>query len=418
MQMQNAEELNLEQISDFLKASHGIEFSGQSRAETYRWTERVLIAQEYTSQGKAERGEVRAYITKMTGRSLPQVSRLIRMYRETGKVEPRPYQRQQFPRTYTAADVALLAGVDRAHERLSGPATRCILKRECEQFGKQEYARLAGISVAHLYNLRNSVGYRRQAAVFEPTRPSPVLIGERRRPNPRGRPGYLRVDTVHQGDWEGAKGVYHINAVDTVLQWEVIGCCSKISERFLIPVLEAILHQFPFPILGFHVDNGSEYINYTVAGLLEKLLIEFTKSRASRSQDNALVEGKNGAVIRKLIGYGHIGGEHAERVHSFYAAHLNPYLNFHRPCGFATVTMNAKGKRQRQYKVEDYSTPYGKLKSLPDAAQYLKPGISFAQLDQQAATLSDTEWAQKMSVAKAKLLRQCKMESPFPPRFA
>jgi len=186
MQMQNAEDLNLEQISDFLKASHGIEFSGQGRAETYQWTQRVLIAQEYTSRGKAERGEVRAYITKMTGVSLPQVARLIRMYRETGKVEPRPYQRRQFPRRYTTADVALLAGVDRAHERLSGPATRCILKREWEQFGKQEYARLAGISVAHLYNLRNSAGYRRQAAVFESTRPSPVSIGERRRPDPRG----------------------------------------------------------------------------------------------------------------------------------------------------------------------------------------------------------------------------------------
>ena len=161
-----------------------------------------------------------------------------------------------------------------------------------------------------------------------------------------------------------------------------------------------------------------DFRNHTVAGLLEKMLIEFTKSRASRSQDNALVEGKNGAVIRKLIGYGHIGGEHAERVHSFYAAHLNPYLNFHRPCGFATVTMDAKGKRQRQYKVEDYATPYGKLKSLPDAATYLKPGISYAQLDQQAAKLSDTECAQKMGIAKAKLLRQCKMESPFPPRFA
>ncbi len=101
-----------------------------------------------------------------------------------------------------------------------------------------EYVRLAGISVAHLYNLRNSVGYRRQAAVFEPTRPSGVSIAERRRPDPQGRPGYLRVDTVHQGDWDGAKGVYHINAVDAVLQWEVIGCASKISEQYLIPVLE------------------------------------------------------------------------------------------------------------------------------------------------------------------------------------
>jgi len=137
-----------------------------------------------------------------------------------------------------------------------------------------------------------------------------VSIGERRKPDPQGRPGFLRVDTVHQGDWDGAKGVYHINAVDTVTQWQVVGCASKLSEAYLLPVLQAILHQFPFQIVGFHADNGSEYINHTVAGLLEKLRIEFTKSRANRSQDNALVEGKNGAVIRKHIGYGHIASEH------------------------------------------------------------------------------------------------------------
>ncbi len=415
--MQNAEDLQPEQISEFLKASHGIEFSGQNRAERYAWTQRVLIAQEYASQGKKQRGQIRAYISKVGGLSLPQVTRLVRMYRATGKVEATVYRRCQFSRKYTAQDVSLLAAVDRAHERLSGPATRCILKREFAQYGRREYERLAGISSGHLYNLRHSAGYRTQAAVFEPTRPSPVGIGERRRPDPQGKPGYLRVDTVHQGDWDGNKGVYHINAVDAVVQWEVIGCASKISERYLLPVLEAILHQFPYAILGFHSDNGSEYINGRVARMLEKLLAEFTKSRANRTQDNALVEGKNGAVIRKLIGYGHIGGEHAERVHKFYAAHLNPYLNFHRPCGFATVTVDARGKRKRLYKAEDYATPYEKFKSLPNASQYLKPGFSFAQLDKQAGSLSDTECAKKMSVAKAKLLRACKMESPFPPRF-
>ncbi len=166
-----------------------------------------------------------------------------------------------------------------------------------QEFDKPEFERLAGISVSHLYNLRQSAPYGKHAAVFEPTRPNPVSIAERRRPDPQGRPGFLRVDTVHQGDWDGAKGVYHINAVDTVTQWQVVGCVSKISEQFLIPVLEAMLQQFPFGILGFHSDNGSEFINRRVAELLEKLLIEFTKSRASRTQDNALVEGKNGAPL-------------------------------------------------------------------------------------------------------------------------
>jgi transposase InsO family protein len=415
--MRNGEGLTEVQIQDFLKGSQGVSFAGQDKKEVYDWVGRLLVAQEFAQQDKKRRGAIRAYVEKVTGLGSAQVTRLVRMYKETGIVEIRAYQRREFPRKYTDRDIALLAEVDRAHERLSGPATRHILEREHARFGKAEYARLATISIAHLYNLRASAAYRQRLAVYQPTRPTAVSIGDRRRPEPQGRAGYLRVDTVHQGDLDGAKGVYHINAVDAVTQWQVVGCVSQISEAFLQPVLEAILHQFPFRILGFHSDNGSEYINYRVAGLLEKLLVEFTKSRANHSQDNALVEGKNGAVIRKLIGYGHIGGEHAEAVQKFYTAHLNPYLNFHRPCGFATVSHDARGKRQRKYKVEDYATPYEKLKSLPEAASYLKQGMSFARLDQLASNMSDTECAKKMATAKAKLLRIVKTESPIPPRF-
>jgi transposase InsO family protein len=190
---------------------------------------------------------------------------------------------------------------------------------------------------------------------------------------------------------------------------------GRINEQHILPVLEAILHQFPFRILGFHSDNGSEYVNYEVAKMLKTLLIEFTKSRANRTQDNALVEGKNGAIIRKHIGYGHIAAEHAEAVQKFYTAHLNPYLNFHRPCGFATVSLDARGKRRRQYKKNDYATPYEKWKSLAEAEQYLKPNLSFARLDEVALKMSDTERARKMAAARAQLLRRCKIESPIVP---
>jgi transposase InsO family protein len=414
--MRNAEDLTQAQIQEFLKGSRTIEFSGQNRAEVYGWVQRVLVAQEYAGQGRKQRGAIRAYLSKVTSLSLPQVTRLIRQYRQGGVVEVAAYRRRRFPLKYSGRDVALLAEVDRAHDWLSGPATVHILKRECQQFGHTEYVQLAGISVAHLYNLRRSVRYRKLAARWEPTHPSVIAIGERRKPDPQGRPGFLRIDTVHQGDWDGIKGVYHINAVDAVTQWEVVGCVGQINEQSLRPVLEAILHQFPFHILGFHTDNGSEYINYELAALLKGLLIDFTKSRANRSQDNALVEGKNGSIIRKHIGYGHIGSQHAEAMHKFYAAHLNPYLNFHRPCGFATVSLDARGKRRRQYKREDYATPYEKWKALPEAEKYLKPHFSFAQLDQQAQKVSDTECARKMAAAKVHLLRGCKIESPLAPR--
>jgi len=417
LQMQNAENLSHEQIREFLASSRSIQFTGRGRVEIYAWTERTLRAQGYRSLGRRERGLVRAYALKVTGLSPAQMTRLIRTYLDTGKLEQKPYRRHQFPTRYTEQDIALLAELDRAHERLSGPATCHILRREYEQFGQKQYVRLAGISVAHLYNLRHSPRYRNQAAVWNPTRPTATAIGERRKPDPQGRPGFLRVDTVHQGDWDGAKGVYHINAVDEVTQWQVVGCVSKISEAYLLPVLEAVLNQFPFLVLGFHADNGSEYVNHTVARLLGKLQVEFTRSRACRSQDNALVEGKNGAVIRKHIGYGHISGTHAAALHRFYSEHLNPYVNFHRPSGFATVTVDTRGKRHRQYKAEDYQTPYEKLKSLAPAVVCLKPGLSWSRLDQIAAQCSDTESARAMNAAKARLLRQCKVTSPVPPRF-
>src|ERR1019366_4145784 len=394
IEMQNAEALTGQQIAEFLRGSEGIAFAGGDRAAIYQWMEQLLVAQEYASKGKKERGAIRRYASKVTGLRLPQITRLIRSYRATGTIALRPSRRRRFPGKYTDRDVRLLAEVDTAHERLSGPATKCILKREHKEYGKAGFARLSEISVSHIYNLRASTKYRR------------------RRPEPLGRPGFLRIDTVHQGDWDGEKGVYHINAVDAVTQWEIVGCTARINAENLKPVLEAMLHQFPFPILGAHFDNGSEYINYSMEEKMKAMMVEFTKSRACRSQDNALVEGKNGAIIRKLIGYGHIPAEHAGKLHAFYAAHLNPYLNFHRPCGFATVNLDARGKRERRYKTDDYATPHRKLGMLPGVKTKLKPGISLEALDRKAAEMSDTEFVRRLGAAKIKMLRAAGSSRP------
>ena len=250
---------------------------------------------------------------------------------------------------------------------MGGPATRRILQREYQDYGKPEYQRLASLSVAHLYNLRHQQRYRERRLNYTKTRPTAISIGERRRPDPQGRPGYVRVDTVPQGDRPGAKGVYHINAVDEVTQWEIVSATARISEAWLEPVLAALLRQFPFPIRGFHSDNGSEFINQTVARLLNKLLIEQTKSRPRHSNDNGLVETKNGAVIRKHMGHGYLHAEHAEPIQQFYSAHLNPYLNYHRPCAQADIEVEEKGRQQRRYR--RYQTP---LETLPGA-----PGSPF-----------------------------------------
>ena len=98
---------------------------------------------------------------------------------------------------------------------LSGPATACVLRRQRDVFGDERFVRLGSISVGHLYNLRNSVGYRNQRVVLIKTRPTKnTKIGVRKAPAPEGRPGFIRIDSVHQGDLDGVNGLYHVNAVD------------------------------------------------------------------------------------------------------------------------------------------------------------------------------------------------------------
>jgi transposase InsO family protein len=402
-----AEKLSLEAIGRFVEASEEIRFASEGRDQVYGWVERLLVQQEYSQQGKAARGLIRRYIEKMTGMSRSQVTRLIARYTASGRVRPTIYQRRRFPGRYTRADIELLASVDEAHETLSGAATRRILEREVELYGKQEYARLAAISVAHLYNLRKSQRYRERRLNYVKTRPTAVSIGERRKPQPQGQPGYLRLDTVHQGDRPDAKGVYHINAVDEVTQWQVAGSTPRISEAYLEPVLTAMLRQFPFRIQGFHTDNGSEFINATVARLLDKLLIEQTKSRPRQSGDNGLVETKNGAVIRKHIGYGYIDAGHADTINSFYREYLNPYLNYHRPCAQADVEIDDKGRKRVRYK--RYQTPLETLLALDRPAQYLRQGLSINALKRIAAALSDTDAARRMQQAKNKLFEKLRL---------
>jgi transposase InsO family protein len=400
-----SESLSLESIRSFLLSSEEISFESQDRQQQYAWIEQLLIHHQYATLNRSSRGLLRRYIAKMTGLSRAQVTRLIALYTATGRVRPKTYRRHSFPRHYTAADIELLAATDEAHQVLSGPATRHILQREYTVYGKAEYERLATISVGHLYNLRQHPRYRQRLRPTTKTKPTQAAIGIRKKPEPAGRPGYLRVDTVHQGDPPGKnRGVYHINAVDEVTQWEVTASVERISEIYLLPVLEQMLRQFPFEIRGFHSDNGSEYINGNAARLLEKLHIEQTKSRPRHCGDNGLVETKNGAVIRKQIGYGYIDSAHAEALNGFYRDFLNPYLNFHRPCAQPEVTIDKRGRKRVKYR--QYRTPLETLLGLENPAQYLRPGLSLELLQRMAGAVSDTAAARRMQKAKEKLFEQ------------
>jgi len=403
----------LAEMEAFLKGSSLVQFSAPDPGESYEWISDLLRSHHYSKLKKKSKGILRFFIQKLTGYGRSQTTRLIRQFVESGRICRQQYERHQFQAKYSPSDLILLAETDKAHDVLSGPATIAIFKREAEVFGNNEFSQLSKISVSHLYNLRKQHGYREIVKHYEKTKPTKVPLGERMKPRPDGRPGFIRVDTVHQGDKDGEKGVYHVNLVDEVTQWEITVCVEKISEQYLVPALAAAMSEFPFGIMNFHADNGSEYINKFVAELLNKMHIKLTKSRPRHSGDNGLVECKNGAIIRKALGYAHIPQENAERINEWMRKHLNIYLNFHRPCGFPVEKMNKRGKVKRIYPKDKYQIPYEKLKSLEEAEKYLKPGESFAQLDALAYSVSDTEFAKLLQKQKALLFLSLTFPTPL-----
>lgn len=405
----------LEQVGQFLSASAAIEFSAAGDdGERYAHISRVLKRFDYPRRGKRERGMLRRYLQHTSGYSRSQIARLVARWQRNRLAEAPLTKRYRAPavpfaRKYTAADIALLVEMDKAHEDVCGPAIAHLLRRAWSEYGDARYERLATLSVSHLYNLRKSAGYRAQRTHFTPTRPVKNAIGVRRAPVPEGRAGFVRVDTVHQGDLDGVKGVYHITCVDAVTQWQVEACVEGISEAFLLPVLAWVLAQFPFVVLGFHSDNGSEYINHQVAKLLEKLRIEQTKSRSRHSNDNALAESKNAGVVRKHMGYEHIPQHYAQPINAFYQETFNPWLNLHRPCLFATEVVSPKGKVVKRYKHKDVKTPLECLAQLcAKGLVTLKQGFTLEALQAQAKAQTDLAATQAMQQAKSDLFASFK----------
>lgn len=409
--MNEAQVRTVEQMRQVLEGTQALEFGrAQDDEGRYSWIEGVLRRVEYRQLPRGDRAPVLSYLQRLSGYSRAQVTRLVSRW-VGGKVLVKQYRAPEhaFARRYTSADVALLVDVDRAMGTLSGPATACVLRRQRDVFGDARFVRLGSISVGHLYNLRNSAGYRAQRVVLTKTRPTKAAtIGVRKAPAPEGRAGFIRIDSVHQGDQDGIKGLYHINAVDCVTQWQVVATVQAISEAHLLPVIEQMLEQFPFELHGFHADNGSEYVNYAVARMLEKLRIEFTRSRPRHSNDNGLVETKNGAVVRKEFGFAHIPQRHARRFNIFCCEYLNPFLNLHRPCLFATDKLDPKkpGRIKRVYRPEDAMTPLDKLASLPEASRQLREGITLEDLHQLARALTDVQAAEELNEARAALFRR------------
>jgi hypothetical protein len=398
----------LDQMRAFVEGNEPADFEFTDRTSAYAVIRRTLVRFEYHTLRKPDKGLVRRFLEKATGFSEAQMDRLIAQHRRTGGIRDhrRKPPAKPFPRRYTTYDAALLAEVDEAFGQLSGPATKVILWRMRHVHGDERFERLAGISNGHIYNLRRTRTYRTGRLTFRETRPTPASFGVRRKPRPHGQPGFLRVDTVHLGDLDGKKGAYVINVVDEVTQFQHLGAVRRITQQFMVPILEALISAFPFTAQAFHADNGSEYVNREVADLLNRLHIPtFTKSRPRRSNDNALVESKNGSIVRRWLGHVHIPHELVPQLDAFLRDSLCPLLNFHRPCLFPTEVTSDSGRVTKTYRQDDVATPYQHFRSLPGAEGLLRPGVTFEALDRIASATTGLNAAKAVQRARDALFR-------------
>lgn len=407
--MNDSNIVSLGQVEENIASWSNPIFSFDSHQSAYEWVSEVLDRFHYHEKGrlKKEKNSIRRYIKRYTAYSKSQITRLVKEKKKTGTLKyGKGKKRHQFKKIYTEKDVELLAEADNVYRRMSGTAMRAVFKDEYVLYSQKDYEKLSHISHGHLYRLRGISRYGEHSITVGRTMSVSSSIGIRKRPEPNGKPGYIRADTVHQGDFEGVKGVYHINLVDEVTQWELLICVDSIGENSMAYVLNETLRFFPFVILGFHSDNGGENINGSVSAVLQKLLIEQTKSRSGKCNDNALNESKNGSVVRKHMGYWYIPKYEARKINAFYRDCFNEFLCFHRMCAYPTITVRDDGKKIRKY--ETTMTPCQKLLAIPNVEQYLRSDMSVADLTEKMLRMSHLEYAKIMHANKQKLFASIK----------
>jgi hypothetical protein len=385
------------QLQEFLKASQRVEVSleGSSLEEKYAFITKTVTQFSYKKCSRKDKRIVLNYLRKITGYKKERLYQLV-VRAVAGKLKKAVYVRSRPAKIYVTKDIKLLEKTDELHLRLSEDATKEILRREFEVFGKQEYQTIARVSHSHISNLRHSPLYKNYW--INHTKARQIGIGETRPPENFGKPGSIRVDSVSQKD------VFHINTVDEITQWEIVFCVPQLSESCMLPALVEIFSQYPFNLFNFHSDRGHETINYVVADLLQRLLIKQTKNRSYHSGDNALVESKNGSVIRKNMGWEHINQSMCDEINIYYKNFFNPYLNYHRPCAYPTIETDEKGKKRKVYNL--YQMPYEFMKNLPNAEKYLKEDVTFEELDKTAYSHSDNEFAKIMREEENKLFQK------------
>ena len=173
-------------------------------------------------------------------------------------------------------------------------------------------------------------------------------------------PGYLEIDLVaHCGGSMAGTFIHTLVATDVCSGW--VECVPLLAreQSLVVEGIEVIRRQLPFPMLGIDSDNDSAFINDTLLAYCEKQGIKFTRSRPFRKNDQAWVEQKNGAVVRRFIGYERFSGVVAGQAlaHLYHALRL--YVNYFQPSFKLREKRRQGSKVSRSY--HKPATPYSRL---------------------------------------------------------
>src|SRR5713101_6491790 len=315
----------------------------------------AAIAGRYSQADRMERGRILDEFTAVTGFHRKHAMRLLRAGQPSRRSGPRPKRR-----VYDDATREALIVIWEASDRICGKRLRSltpVLVEAMERHGHLQLApevRISLLAMSAATIDRSLRDVRRHAGRSSRRKPPPSAAIRRSVPvrtfdgwnDPS--PGFVEADLVaHSGPVARGSFVQTLVLTDIATGWTECAPLLVREQRLLTEVLGELRKLLPFPLLGLDTDNDSVFMNETVRDYCKQAGIEFTRCRPYRKNDQAWVEQKNGAVVRRAIGYRRFEGlEAAAALARLYAA-LRLFVNFFQP-SFKLAAKSRDGAKVRK----------------------------------------------------------------------
>ena len=339
------------------------------------------VAERYRSAGRVEKGRILDALCRTTGWHRKHAVRALRrrvVDKAVGIAAPRERKRR-----YGATIQDALTALWEASDRVCGkrlvamiPTLVPALARHGRlQLGKGEQAQLLAVSAATIDRMLGEVkvaaagGRRRRAGFYSAIRREVPIRTFNDWKDPA--PGFCEVDMVaHGGTSVAGSFIQTLTMVDVATGWTE---CLPLVNRDGSLVVEAIKRAqslFPWLLRGVDFDNDSAFMNEVVVPWCREQKLEVTRSRAYKKNDQAFVEQKNGAVVRRLMGYGRFDGVETARVMARLYAAARLYVNFFQPSFKLKEKRRDGAKMIKRY--HNPSTPYERALAHPMVTEAVK----------------------------------------------